>query len=108
MLQHLLQHAAVAAADDQHPFDPAVRQDRQVRQHLVIDELVGLGGLNDTVQGEHPSEGGVAEQQEVLMLGLRLEQHLLDSQAALVVPVQRLPEPVAHSPWPRRCSVTAT
>ena len=40
MLQHAAQHAAVAGADDQHRSRRAVRQQRHMRQHFLIDELV--------------------------------------------------------------------
>ena len=40
MLQHAPQHAAIAGADDQHVLRRAVRQQRHVRQHLLVDELV--------------------------------------------------------------------
>ncbi len=40
VLEHLLGDAAVAAADDQHLARLAVGEDRHVRHHLVVDELV--------------------------------------------------------------------
>ena len=40
VLEHLLGNAAVAAADDQHLPRLAVREDRHVRHHLLVDELV--------------------------------------------------------------------
>jgi hypothetical protein len=52
MPQRLARHAAIAAADDQHPLRRAMGEDRHMRHHLVIDELVALGDLHDAVQRE--------------------------------------------------------
>ena len=40
VLQHPAQHAAIAGADDQHALGRAMRQQRHMRQHLLVDELV--------------------------------------------------------------------
>ena len=40
VLEHFLGNPAVAAADDQHVARLAVGEDRHVRHHLMIDELV--------------------------------------------------------------------
>src|SRR3546814_3900135 len=75
MLQRLLQRAAVAAADDQHEAHRAMRQDRHMDEHLVVEELVALGGLNDAVEGQPAAEGPVLEDQHLLLPGIALAQH---------------------------------
>src|SRR3546814_12019307 len=62
--------AVVAAADDQHLLRRAMREDRQVGEHLVVDELVPLRRLHHAIQREHAPEAAVLEQLQALMLGL--------------------------------------
>ena len=40
VLQHAPQHAAVAGADDEHVARRAMRQQRHMRQHFLVDELI--------------------------------------------------------------------
>ena len=50
VLQRLLGHAAIAAADDQHLARRAVGEDRHMGHHLVVDELVAGGDLHHPVE----------------------------------------------------------
>ena len=59
VLQHLAQHAAVAAADDQRLLRLSMSEQRHMRHHLVIDELVLGGDLDDAVKHHHPPKVGV-------------------------------------------------
>src|SRR3546814_4351339 len=52
-----------------------MRQDRHMDEHLVVEELVALGGLNDAVEGQHAAEGAVLEDHQLLVLGLVLTEH---------------------------------
>src|SRR5262249_22865072 len=78
MLEHLLRDAAVAAADDQHLLRMAVRQDRHMGHHLVVDELILAGDLRRAVEHQHLAEERVLEQHEMLVRGLQLVDHPLD------------------------------
>src|SRR5499427_959341 len=78
VLEHFLRDAAVAAADDQHLLRTAVRQDRHVSHHLVVDELIGAGDLGRAVEHQHLAEEWVLEQHEMLVLGLQLVDHPFD------------------------------
>ncbi|CRP21403.1 hypothetical protein PAERUG_P18_London_17_VIM_2_04_10_02879 [Pseudomonas aeruginosa] len=101
VLGHLAQHTAVAAADDQHAPGRAVGEDRHVGEHLVVDELVGLGGLDHSVERHHPAHPGVFENHQVLVLGAHLMQHVVDAEALAVALVQSFLI-IAHgpgSPW---------
>ena len=81
-------------------------QNRQMGEHLVIDELVLLRRLYHLVQGQHPSEGLVLEDDETLVIGLAVVVDGVGSETQLEVVVQLLDPPAAHTPRPRRCSST--
>ena len=72
VLQHLPQGAAVAAADDQHPLYLAVRQERHVGDHLVVDVLVRLGKLHDPIEGQGAAQLVALEDHQVLIVGAAL------------------------------------
>ena len=78
VLHHLAQHAAVAAAHDQHVLGARrVREHRDVREHLLVRELVALRQLDHAVQHEHAAVRRGVEHEHVLELGLLREQHVL-------------------------------
>ena len=68
MLQHATQHAAVARPDDQHAPRLAMRQQRHVRDHLLIDELVRFGDLDAAVEHQYAAVTGTLEDQDVLIV----------------------------------------
>ena len=70
VLEHLFGDAAVAAADDEHLFGVAVREQRHVAHHLLIDIFVTIGDLGRAVQHHHLAEELVLEQHQVLLPGL--------------------------------------
>src|SRR4029078_9662549 len=110
MLQHLAQHAAVAAADDQRLFCLAVSEQRHVAHHLVIDELVLGGELDDAVEHHHPTKVGVLEDDQSLMLGLAVEKDGVRLQTDTEASGERLFDPAVHRfiSLPRICSLTTT
>jgi|EP00982_Pelagococcus_subviridis_P008805 hypothetical protein len=78
MPRDLSQHAAVAAADDEHLLGFVVqRAQRQVRDHLLVRELVAFGALNHAVENEDFSVRRRLENHDVLEVGLAAEEHLL-------------------------------
>ena len=87
MLADLAQDAAIAAANDQHAPGQAMREDRHVSEHLVIDEFVGLGGLDDPIEGHHPPHAGVLEDDQALMFGACFVEHPVDAKALAVAVV---------------------
>ena len=93
VLDHLAQRAAVAAADDAHTARPAVRDDRCVRQHLVIGPLVGRRRLHHAVQSQHRAPLIVLEHDQILMLGPLVEQHPVHLETLLPCGVQGLGKP---------------
>jgi hypothetical protein len=78
MAGHFTQHCAVAAADNQNVLRVAVRQQRNVGHHLVIDKLVALGGLHHAVQRHHAAKGGVLEDDEILVIGFLMIEHVIN------------------------------
>ncbi len=78
VLEHFLGDAAIAAADDEHLAHVAVGEQRHVRHHLLVNELVLLGDLGGAVEHEHLAEERLLEQHQMLVLGLHLVEHLVD------------------------------
>jgi len=78
VLDDLAQHAAVAAADDQHLLGVGVREHAQVGDHLLVGELVALGALDDVVEDEHHAVVGRLEDEHVLVEGLFVVHDLVD------------------------------
>jgi hypothetical protein len=95
--QHLTQNAAVAAADDEHALRLVEGHERHVRHHLMIDKLVGRRQLAHPVEHEDGAPRLVLEDDEVLVVGLDLVQHLGGLQGDAPVRVKRLFDPaLAH------------
>jgi hypothetical protein len=94
--QDLAQHAAVAAADNQDLLRLAVGEERHMRHHLVIDEFVPGGELDDTVQHHHPAEILILEDDQLLVLGLAIEEDLVRLQADAEAAMERLFDPPFH------------
>ncbi|MCY1399043.1 hypothetical protein D9M71_140920 [compost metagenome] len=88
VLAHFTQHAAVATADDQHALHRAVGEDRYVGEHLVIDELVRLGGLNHAIQRHHTAHARIFEDHQMLVLGAHFVQQLVHAEALAVSVVE--------------------
>ena len=78
MLEYLLGDAAIAAADDEHVLGLTMGEQRHMRHHFLVDELVLLGDLRRAIEHEHLAEEAVLEQHKVLMLGVQLVKHLVD------------------------------
>lgn len=80
VLHNLAQHAAVAAADDEHPLGVRVRVHGEVGDHLLVGELVALGALDDVVEDEDAAVVGRLEDEHVLVLALLVVEDLLDAE----------------------------
>ena len=108
MAQHLAQHAPIAAANDEHPARRAMGEERHMRHHLVIDELVPRCELHHPVEHHHAAELGILENDEMLMRGAAFMQDALRLQADAPALMQGLVDPALQSSAsrPRRCSVT--
>src|SRR3546814_11306803 len=78
-----------------------MREDRQVGEHLVVDELVPLRRLHHAIQREHAPEAAVLEQLQALMLGLAVVDDLVGLQRQPEMRMQDLLYPAAHRPLPR-------
>ena len=84
VLGHFTQHAAIAAANDQYTLDGAVRQNRHMGQHLVIDELIGFGGLNNPVQRHDTAHHRVFENNQMLVFGSHFMEQLVHAKTLAV------------------------
>ncbi len=72
VLQHLGDQMHVAAADHRDHARIGVREQRGVRQHLVVHVRVEVGHLHDAVERHDAAESGRLEQHDFLELGAPL------------------------------------
>src|SRR6188508_2197376 len=93
MFEDLFDEPAVAATDDPDIACRPMGEDRDVRQPLVVDELVRHGQLRDAIEREHAPEAPALRDDQMLMLGLAVEQHPIHLDRQPDVVVQRLGQP---------------
>ncbi len=67
-----------------------------MRHHLVIDELVPGGELDDAVEHHHPAEVRVLEDDQLLVLGLAIEEDAVRLQADTEAAMECLFDPPFH------------
>ena len=72
-------------------------QDGHVGQHLMVDEFVLLGGLNDPVQYQDAPESGVVEDGQMLMRCAVFKQHRVHAEQLTIAVIEGLNE-LAHAP----------
>ena len=116
VLQHAAEDAAVAAADDQHALGGAVVQQRNMRHHLLVDELVRLGDLHHAVQHQHAPMRDAVEDEDVLVRAADPGDLGLAAETLAPGRVERFLDPgaaaarVGHgsSVRPRLCSASCT
>ena len=99
VLERLFGDAAIAAADDEHLARAAVREQRHVRHHFLVDEFVSLGDLGGAVEHQHLAEEWLLEQHEMLVRRARFVEHLVGPVAHPKAEVveQRLRDPSLFS-----------
>ena len=93
MLQHASQHPAIARPNDQNPRRLAVRKQRHMRQHLLINELVALGDLNHPIQQHYTAVRRTLEQKYVLKFTLHPSQLPYYPKPLAPIGIQRLIDP---------------
>src|SRR5690606_20807697 len=94
----------------------AVREDRDVREHLVIDEFIGCRHLRRAVEQQHAPEALVVDQHDVLIRRARAHEDLIGvirdaygRRERFVHPlVHRLAARYRHYTRPRRITSMAT
>ncbi|MNX97482.1 hypothetical protein D3C86_1298520 [compost metagenome] len=89
MTGHFAQHCAIATANNQHVFCVAVRQQRHVGHHFVIDKFVALGGLHHPVQRHHAPKCGILEDDQILMIGFLMIKHVINGKVLTKLVMQR-------------------
>jgi hypothetical protein len=108
VFQDLFQRTAVAAADDQDIARRAVGHQRDVRDHLVIDELVALGGLDEAVEHEHASHVRRLEDDGFLDTRVPAMDVAFDQEPLAPVGIVDLFVPLGHHTRPRSRAEIAT
>ena len=93
VLQHAPQHAAIARADDEHAPRIAMGEQRHMRQHLLVDELVALGDLDDTVEHHHAPMRVALEHGDILERALHARELALHPEALAPIRIKRLVDP---------------
>ena len=93
MHQHAAQHAAIAGADDEHPARVAMFQQRNMAQHLLVDELVALGDLDAAIQRHDAAVAGALEHDDVLKLAAHARNFAHHAKALAPIGIQRLIKP---------------
>lgn len=80
VLHDLTQDTAIATANDEDLLGLGVRVHGQVRDHLLVGELIPLSALDDVVQDQDSAVVRGLEDENVLVLALLMVQDLLDSE----------------------------
>ena len=78
MFDDLAQHTAITTTNDQNLLWVGVRVHSQMCDHLLVCELIALGALDDVVEDEDGAVVGGLEDQDILVLGLLVVEHILD------------------------------
>ncbi|KAJ0158712.1 hypothetical protein CTA2_11045 [Colletotrichum tanaceti] len=78
VLDDLAENAAVTAADDEDLLGVGVRVHGEVGDHLLVGELIALGGLDDVVQNQDHAVIGGLKDEDILVLALLVVDDLLD------------------------------
>src|SRR5579883_3593092 len=94
MLEHFLEQAPIAAADDESALGGAMGDERNMPHHLMIEELVAFGGLDDAVERQHAPHRLVLEDDKILVLGLLAMDDPLHLEALAHLRIEGFPVPV--------------
>lgn len=78
VLDDLTEDTAVATADDKDLLGVRVGVEGKVGDHLLVGELVTLGGLDHVVEDENVAVVGGLEDKNILVLALLVVKNLLD------------------------------
>lgn len=78
MLENLSDNSTISSSNDKDVLGVGVGSHRDVGDHLLVRELVSLGGLDDAVQDEDVSVSLGREDENVLEKGLFGVKNLLD------------------------------
>ena len=106
MARHFAQHCPIATTDNEHMIRIAMGQKRHVGHHFVIDKFVTLGGLHDAVQRHDTAKCAVLENDQILMIGLFVIQHIINGKVLSKLVVQRFLPHFCFGHWQLPLSLT--
>ena len=72
MFQNFAQHAAIAAADNEHAAWRFEAHQWHMRHHFMIDKIIRCGELHNAVKHQHAAPGLIIEDHQVLMFSFDL------------------------------------
>jgi len=81
MLQHALQHTAIAGANDQYALRRAMGQDGHMGDHFLIDEFIAFRDLHHAIQQHDAPMGFAFKDNNVLKIRLHARQFTLHPEA---------------------------
>jgi hypothetical protein len=80
VLDDLTENTTVTATNDKDLLGVGVGVEGEVGNHLLVGELIALGGLDDVVEDKDVAEVGGLEDEDVLVLALLVGEDLLNAE----------------------------
>jgi hypothetical protein len=80
VLDNLTENTTVTTANDKDLLGVGMGVEGEVSDHLLVGELIALGALDDVVEDQNVAEVGGLEDEGVLVLGLLVDENLLNTE----------------------------
>jgi hypothetical protein len=80
VLDNLTENTTVTTTNDKDLLGVRMGVEGEVSDHLLVGELIALGALDDVVEDQNVAEVGGLEDEDVLVLGLLVDENLLNAE----------------------------